>query len=981
MMGKHFKAEQRKLEKKLKNQQKGKAYIKSTDEDSVMKTQISSTKSEMSQNTAETSTLITSETSKTKAKAMGLKSTLVFNNKIVVTSFLNSKTEENEKCAHIEKIAECNGKTVLEHPRMFNISISSKKIDLSKANDETAYPNPAFEDCGRDYINIKSALERRVFGKTFNKDNLHVQIAYNIFDIKKILGTYINNIIYLFYNLGREEYDSNNDIIGSYESSRINKLLNNTSAYFTYFDGVFKRITDRDSNQDRENKNSHNALVLKVLYYLRQFCMHGNTYTKRKEDGVLSDTALYNAKDFFAKAEPQINELIDAVYADGINTINNDFISHAKNNMYIICEVYKNESEDSLLKEYYDFVVRKEGNNLGFNTRQLREVLIDKYVDNLRNKKYDTFRNKLYTVLGFILVKEIKHNPKIQNDFIAKLRANQNGDEGKLTIYDEFAPKIWSIVSSKFNSAITCFDEESLSKFKGYKDIDDLLISRYGITVANTDTLVKILYFLCKFLDGKEINELCCAMINKLDNINDLIKTATQCGEDIEFVKEYKLFNNSKDISDQIRVVKSISKMKPELSNIGEVLLLDAIDVLGYRINKYKCDADGNRLVDSNNKPVYSEEYCTFKKDFFETCELDEFGRIKYDKKGKPVINHRRRNFIINNVLSSKWFFYVAKYNRPSECQKFMKSKKLIALVLRDVPETQIARYYHSVTGGREQTDSEAMRATLIDLLHGFSIKDILSSVGSMTASENKSQIENSRKEQMKAIVKLYLTVVYLVAKSLVKVNTRFSIAFSAYERDVSLLADENESIALADKDNDKWKTGNYIFALTKHFLDNDKPYFDKYNNSLQQIKNIADPNERRLAYRANDKVIKHTHFNLHSYNYIKPNYEEVSESSKIIADYRNNVQHLSVVNNVTKYLGDIAEVTNYYSLYCYILQRILLEKSKNVKFADMKENLIKYGTYNKDFMWLLNIPFAYNLPRYKNLSNEAIFYDALQKK
>lgn len=981
-MGKHLNAKQRELEKKLKNQQKGMMYYtKSTIAVSVPTLQAAPTKAEVSQDTAEVSTLITPGTLKTKAKAMGLKSTLVFDDKIVVTSFLNSKTEENEKCAHIEKIADCNGQTIVERPRMFNTSINAQKVDLSKDNDETNYPNPAFEDCGRDYINIKSALEKRVFGKTYNKDNLHVQIAYNIFDIKKIIGTYINNITYIFYNLSREEYNAKKDIIGTQDSDYISKILNNTSAYFTYFDGVFKQITDHDSSKDREIKNSYNALVLKVLYYLRQFCMHGNTYTKRNEESFLSDTALYNAKDFFAKADPKINELIDAVYADGIKTINNDFMAHAKNNMYIICEVYKNEAEDSLLKEYYDFVVRKEGNNLGFNTRQLREILIDKYVGNLRDKKYNTFRNKLYTVLGFILVKEIKRNPKIQDTFIAKLRANQNGDEGKLNIYDEFAPKIWSVVSAKFNSAITCFDEESFSKFKGYKDIDESLISRYGITVANTDTLVKILYFLCKFLDGKEINELCCAMINKFDNINDLIQTAAQCGADIEVVKEYKLFINSKDISDQIRIVKSISKMKPELSKIGEALILDAIDILGYKINKYKYDADGNRLVDSNNKPVYSEEYCAFKKDFFETCELDDFGRVKYDKKGKPVINHRRRNFIINNVLSSKWFFYVAKYNRPSECQKFMKSKKLIALVLKDVPERQIARYYHSVTDGMGQTDPEAMRTTLISLLHDFSIKDVLSSVGTMTASENKRQIENSRKERMKAIVKLYLTVVYLIAKSLVKVNTRFSIAFSAYERDVSLLADENESLALADNDDDKWKKGNYVFALTKHFLDNDEPYFDKYNNALQQIKSITDPNERRLAYRANDKVIKHTHFNLHTNKYVKDNYEKISKMNKIVTEYRNNVQHLAVVNNITKYLGDISEVTSYYSLYCYILQRLLLDDNNNDKFAAIKEKLIKFGTYNKDFMWLINVPFAYNLPRYKNLSNEEIFYDVIQNK
>ena len=180
-MGKHLNAKQRELEKKLKNQQKGMMYYtKSTDAVSVPTLQAAPTKAEVSQNTAEASTLINPGTLKTKAKAMGLKSTLVFDDKIVVTSFLNSKTEENEKCAHIEKIAACNGQTIVERPRMFNTSINAKKVDLSKDNDETNYPNPAFEDCGRDYINVKSALERRVFGRTYDKDNLHVQIAYTV---------------------------------------------------------------------------------------------------------------------------------------------------------------------------------------------------------------------------------------------------------------------------------------------------------------------------------------------------------------------------------------------------------------------------------------------------------------------------------------------------------------------------------------------------------------------------------------------------------------------------------------------------------------------------------------------------------------------------------------------------------------------------------------------------------------------------------
>ena len=34
----------------------------------------------------------------------------------------------------------------------------------------------------------------------------------------------------------------------------------------------------------------------------------------------------------------------------------------------------------------------------------------------------------------------------------------------------------------------------------------------------------------------------------------------------------------------------------------------------------------------------------------------------------------------------------------------------------------------------------------------------------------------------------------------------------------------------------------------------------------------------------------------------------------------------------------------------------------------------LKHGTYCKDFVKALNVPFAYNLPRYKNLSINELF-------
>ena len=39
-----------------------------------------------------------------------------------------------------------------------------------------------------------------------------------------------------------------------------------------------------------------------------------------------------------------------------------------------------------------------------------------------------------------------------------------------------------------------------------------------------------------------------------------------------------------------------------------------------------------------------------------------------------------------------------------------------------------------------------------------------------------------------------------------------------------------------------------------------------------------------------------------------------------------------------------------------------------------MLKRLNETGTYLRDLMWNIDLPFAYNLARYKNLSNEDLF-------
>lgn len=293
-MKKHINAKQRELEKKEKNKQKGmqnNAISKAVLDSNIMDVSLNNIPHDEKQE-------IQLRNSKTKAKSMGLKSTLVFDEKIAVTSFINSKNEEKEKSSHIEKITDFDGNVINENPRMFHTKVNKKEIGINNGNEETEFLNPSFDDCGKDYIGIKSILEKTIFGKTFDNDNLHVQLAYNILDIKKILGTYINNIIYTFYNLAREDFDADRDIIGAPGKNKeyLTQIIRKDSPYFAYFDGVFKTPRKKDKENVRNDIEQYNTDVIIALSNLRQFCVHGDINGNGTK--FLSESILYNAEEY-----------------------------------------------------------------------------------------------------------------------------------------------------------------------------------------------------------------------------------------------------------------------------------------------------------------------------------------------------------------------------------------------------------------------------------------------------------------------------------------------------------------------------------------------------------------------------------------------------------------------------------------------------------------------------------------------------------
>lgn len=351
-------------------------------------------------------------------------------------------------------------------------------------------------------------------------------------------------------------------------------------------------------------------------------------------------------------------------------------------------------------------------------------------------------------------------------------------------------------------------------------------------------------------------------------------------------------------------------------------------------------------------------------------------GTVDKDNKDNSL-----RNFIINNIIKTKWFFYVAKYCNLKECAKIMQNIDIIKFVLKDIPEKQIDRYYKRINESMGELSLLDKINVVAKAVHDFSLYNMLNGMNSV---HNKN-IE----EQNKGIIQLYLTIAYLFTKSMVQVNTRFSLAFSCLERDTRLhFNDFNQHI-----------TNDYL-RVTEKFIDEDKATLAEYQRekSVIKAKNLSSK-EAKPLYEEINKIYKKMHYSKRVLQTMMVNnLAEIRNILPMLKEFRNNVQHVNVVNNMGTYMLD-AKADSYYGMYCYILQSLLADKMIAYKAKDndplqkhreaqrlneagrnLKETLTKYRTYNKDFMWTINMPFAYNLPRYKNLSCEYLFYDGEYK-
>lgn len=868
------------------------------------------------------------EKKKSSVKAAGMKSILVSENKMYITSFGKGNSAvleyevdkvDNNNYNKTQLSSKDNSNIELGDVNEVNITFSSKRGNESGVEINTSNPTHRSGESSPvrwDMLGLKSELEKRFFGKTFD-DNIHIQLIYNILDIEKILAVYVTNIVYALNNmLGIKKSESYDDFMGylsarnTYEvfthpdkSNLSDKAKGNIKKSFSTFNDLLKtkrlgyfgleepKTKDTRVSQAYKKRVYH---MLAIVGQIRQSVFHDKS-SKLDED-------LYSFIDII---DSEYRETLDYLVDERFDSINKGFIQGNKVNISLLIDMMKGYETDDIIRLYYDFIVLKSQKNLGFSIKKLREKMLDEYGFRFKDKQYDSVRSKMYKLMDFLLFCNYYRNDVVAGEaLVRKLRFSMTDDE-KEGIYADEAAKLWGKFRNDFENIADHMNGDVIKELgKADMDFDEKILDSEKKNASDLLYFSKMIYMLTYFLDGKEINDLLTTLISKFDNIKEFLKIMKSSAVDVEceLTAGYKLFNDSQRITNELFIVKNIASMRKPAASAKLTMFRDALTILGIDDN----------ITDDRISEI-----------------------LKLKEKGKGI--HGLRNFITNNVIESSRFVYLIKYANAQKIREVAKNEKVVMFVLGGIPDTQIERYYKSCVEFPDMNSSlEAKRSELARMIKNIRFDDF------KNVKQQAKGRENVAKERAKAVIGLYLTVMYLLVKNLVNVNARYVIAIHCLERDFGLYKE-------------------IIPELASKNLKND------YRILSQTLCELCDERDKspNLFLKKNERLRKCVEVDINN------------ADSIMTRKYRNCIAHLTVVRELKEYIGDIRTVDSYFSIYHYVMQRCITKREDDTKQEEKikyEDDLLKNHGYTKDFVKALNSPFGYNIPRFKNLSIEQLF-------
>lgn len=811
----------------------------------------------------------------------------------------------------------------LQNHSDIEVNISRKTYSFRKKSLKKAAGQFSVPDNTNDQLGIREELEKEIFGRKFD-DNIHIQAAYAVNDIIKMLAVAANLAETAINGLDRE--NTENDMIGfciiphiTYQTytgdkrSKFKGFIDKVKAQetFSYFPDILPKF--REESEEESDKEKLYYLMC-IVSLIRNSTIHyaaGNSRNADSMDYIFGEFNSVNKEALTATADNLIKSKIDF--------INKGFSKNQKNNIYRLLKAKADTPENTarLIRRLYAFTIRKQDKNLGFSLKKLRECAIRsidrsiEYMKYLPSKKYDTVRSKLYTLVDFVVYSYLKYHTdgkKFSKEMVEQLRAAES-DKVKDDIYRDEAEKLYNIeiISRTINALISDIKSDFDQPKHGnecYQPINDGMkeAEKDFITTDQLSLFTKFIYVLCQFLDGKNINILLSSLISKFQQIEafngDIRKLNLNIRDDGKIgydSKKYSIFEKSGQIADDLDRLRGVIKMDINDLNAYETMIKDALRVIG--------------VDESDIESIYQTHFKT------------------QDKKDSVS------GFFRNNIINSRRFRYIIKYINPSDAYRIIQNEHVRNYVLGRMNDAIIDRYAHSV-GIEDKVHDK--RKVLSDILSKVKFDNFTKLTYINPKDKNKGEKAKER-EKPKAILGLYLTIVYLVVKSLVRINSQYVMAVYHLERDSRLCPGVSS---------------NNPLSMTNHYCDR--------NNHLLKEKHIV----KLKRYERYQNTLK-----------------------TICTDYRNAIAHLSAVRKGVKYIGDIQKTDSYFGIYHYCMQKLLYSADEQPfadfvrsVFGDEKElDKLRSGIYSQAILRALNYPFGYNPARYKNLSYEKIFMRAWQ--
>ena len=968
---------------------------------------------------------------KNKTKAYGLKSLLRDGNEVIVTTFGKGSEMNYERYI----IGSNNAvKEITKEQTFDKTELDSRVVNMTfaKSNNHIRPANPLVEK-REDLLGVKKPLEEEFFGKTFD-DNIHVQMAYQVLDLKKNLLYHSEEAISSLLHMGNVN-ESNNEFISKIRPNQrvdrdgghigfsqenyqtIQELSDRLAPYAIYFDGA---ITSRKKASSKEKATAFNFMTFKTLSFLRNGATHGNySIGKNNEQNILFCLGKY--QDQFRDTLDHSKEIFQKDYEDR----NKKFVENEKKNLTMIFELYPNEDHQKLYEEFYWFSVWKTEKNMGFNLRKVREDLMsykpngkltvqDRLIQNCDDDdnyerglvSFNQIRSKIYLLYDFALYRYYaSHEEDEVEPFVQELR-NSLDDKEKEIIYKKHAEQVYEQNRNVFGQIPNIVKKHKKEKATNIHFNEEFHLPDKALQFQDHTSIVSLLYVLSKMIDSKEGNDLFTTWINKFENIKAFAKLLVERGTDGKEIFSSSSLSDISSLEDisnvlaSLNLAKNLMQTKPKMKKKNPKNDFPTTsEILCDAINMFKKDdfvrkvrvANGidQKTGEEKQKTDIVDDYNDYSALLFDTNASNE---------GKKV-----RNFLINSVTNSRRFVYLLRHYSPTKCYKLIHNTELVKYVLgrEDMPEEQLERYYKAIIKGKGSPSKKIMVDELTRKLQEVDIDTIL---GYREMLMRAGKDETEEKNSAIALITMYLTICYLIVKGVENTNAIYFIGFSCLDRDLYF----KKEIDLEHPE----KVENLYLLLTSDSLDKRKyeveplaKILTAYKEARKEYINLRNKNnltsEERKAIQDYESAKDEYHHHqpkkmkklIHDYEYLESNYElvtkdEVKDSFKNgFYQYRNMVCHFNVVYDFIDHVDGVKNVKSYFTIYTRALQNMLLESTYKEKqvfgdqatFQDYRKDLAEEN-YSKNFLHTINMPFAYCLARYKNLSIEDLFNDEYEK-